>query len=72
MVLLVVAVLFACLVAVWLADSWRRRQQHLPPGPKSRPFLGNFHELPEENMHVYFRDLGNVYGMIHHQDGFTS
>nr|BAL05143.1 cytochrome P450 [Phanerodontia chrysosporium] len=60
----IAAALMAGLVLLFMLDSWRRKGQHLPPGPPGLPFLGNILQIPRKKEFIVFRDLGNIYGDI--------
>ncbi|GJE86658.1 cytochrome P450 [Phanerochaete sordida] len=57
--------LLSAIVALYLASrllNSRRRNVHLPPGPKPLPLLGNLLDMPKSEVHVTFRDWANIYG----------
>nr|BAL05144.1 cytochrome P450 [Phanerodontia chrysosporium] len=61
MLLQVLAAIAALFVLSGLLNS-RRRNMHVPPGPKALPLLGNVLDIPKKDVHVTFRDWANIYG----------
>ena len=45
---------------LWLLFA--RKNTRLPPGPKGKPVLGHYGQIPSEGPWHFFRDLGRNYG----------
>nr|BAL05146.1 cytochrome P450 [Phanerodontia chrysosporium] len=54
----------AGLLLVFLLGLGLRKTQHLPPGPRGLPLLGNVLQIPRRLPHVAFRDMGHKCGDI--------
>ncbi|KAF9891400.1 hypothetical protein FE257_004256 [Aspergillus nanangensis] len=53
------------LVALLWKYFWAsRRPANFPPGPPTRPFLGNLHQLPQSQAFLKFHEWSQTYGSI--------
>jgi hypothetical protein len=46
-------------------DYRRRRGLPYPPGPPSRPIIGNLFDVPKKSPWIKYADLSNKYGKAH-------
>ncbi|KIW26348.1 uncharacterized protein PV07_09448 [Cladophialophora immunda] len=54
-------ILAACLLKlVSLTSRWKGA----PPGPPTRPFIGNLHQIPKRDLHLQYQRWGEQYGPI--------
>lgn len=42
-----------------------KRLKGLPPGPTTLPIVGNLHQLPEEDVHLKFKESADQYGEMY-------
>ncbi|KAJ7855936.1 cytochrome P450 [Mycena olivaceomarginata] len=66
------AVLVSILLAVaGLLNRWKATSRLLyPPGPKPKPIMGNFHDIPTELPWVTYMEWGRQYGDVVHAQVF--
>ncbi|KAK7051623.1 hypothetical protein VNI00_004602 [Paramarasmius palmivorus] len=58
-------VVFSLLFALIRYLKLGQRESHLPPGPRTLPFLGNIHVLPTKYPHYKFTEWARQYGGIY-------
>ncbi|KAJ7366653.1 cytochrome P450 [Mycena albidolilacea] len=65
-------VLVSILLAVaGLLNRWKATSRLLyPPGPKPKPIMGNFHDIPTESPWVTYMEWGRQYGDVVHAQVF--
>ena len=56
--------LFAVFVSIFSCYQYYRKQKGLPPGPPRIPFIGNIHQLPQENPWRTYQQWSKQYGAI--------
>ncbi|ETW79487.1 cytochrome P450 monooxygenase 110 [Heterobasidion irregulare TC 32-1] len=66
MTILLAVGLVCLLLSLYVQCGKRRKPAPLPPGPKSRPLLGNVTELLRSQQWVMFSKWGEIYGGIVH------
>lgn len=49
---------------LWLVDRQRRQSNHLPPGPKGLPFIGNLLQISKEEECMAFKEMGDACGNV--------
>lgn len=42
---------------------WIHRRSALPPGPKGWPIIGNILDVPKQNGHLAYVEMGRKYGV---------
>jgi cytochrome P450 len=59
------AIVAALSVIVYQLLQVGKRPKGLPPGPPTLPIVGNLHQLPEEDVHLKFKEWADQYGELY-------
>ncbi|KAF2182283.1 cytochrome P450 [Zopfia rhizophila CBS 207.26] len=65
MAVIAIAVIAVVVVAVILLAQTGRRAKNLPPGPPTKPLMGNLHQIPKTSPHYQFTKWARQYGGIY-------
>lgn len=64
MAITAILLVLAALAVLLLLVPVGRRAKSLPPGPPTRPFIGNLHQLPKTGAHYKFTEWARTYGGV--------